>query len=130
MASYRQYYTLKHAQHGLTLLGLIATLAIFSVILLFAMKLFPIYFESYEVTKTLESLHSDTKLNLRSAPELLAVLQKRLNINDVSHVGKDQITIKYTERSATVRVIYEVRKHFFGNIDFVASFDKQTVIPL
>ncbi|MDH4273734.1 MAG: DUF4845 domain-containing protein [Gammaproteobacteria bacterium] len=130
MATHRRYHKIRATQRGLTLLGLIGIFSVFGVFLLIGIKLFPIYFESYEVGKTLESLKSDMKINPRSAPELLSTLLKRLSINDVRHVGRDQIVINYAENKAVVRVRYEVRFPFVGNLDLIADFDKQVELSL
>ena len=130
MAAYRNVHQIARHQRGLTLVGLVSLLLVFGLCVIIGAKFAPVYFESYKVGKTLESLNSDQDFGKRSDAELIAILQKRLAINDVKHVGKEQISVSVTDHVTHVRIAYEVRVHLLGNMDVVTSFDKQADIQV
>jgi hypothetical protein len=60
-----------------------------------------------------------------TADEILQLLTKRLEINDVDSVTPKDIAITRTSTGITVDVKYETRKDLFGNIAVVGKFDER-----
>ena len=66
-------------------------------------------------------------------PKLSAVLiyrmvKKRLDVNNVSSVDKDDIKIQKTINDVTVTIDYEARVPLFWNVALALSFHKRTVV--
>jgi putative transposon-encoded protein len=62
-----------------------------------------------------------------SPMEIERSLLRRLSIDDVQHVKKNNIEITRDGRKFVVEVNYEARVHLFGNIDLVARFSNNRV---
>jgi len=112
----------KKKMRGLTGLSFLLLLALIGFFALLAIRLFPIYLEHYNVTSSLKSLQSEAWEVPVSKKEIKSLLLRRFQINDISHVGKEQIKVKSQNSGKLVSIAYEVRKPFIGNIDLVVSF--------
>ncbi len=112
----------KKKMRGLTGLSFLLLLALIGFFALLAIKLFPIYLEHYNVTSSLKSLQSEAWEEPLSKKEIKSLLMRRFQINDIAHVGKEQIKVKSQNSGKLVSIAYEVRKPFIGNIDLVVSF--------
>ncbi|MFQ5488406.1 MAG: DUF4845 domain-containing protein [Gammaproteobacteria bacterium] len=112
----------KKKMKGLTGLGFLLLLVLIGFFALLAIRLFPIYLEHYNVTASLKSLQSEAQQAPLSRKEVKDLLLRRFQINDISHLGKEQIKVESRNRGKLVTIAYEVRKPFIGNIDLVVSF--------
>lgn len=112
----------KKQQAGMGFLGWLFVLALLALLGLGVLRLFPIYLEYFNVKASLESLANQSDLQKMGNNEIRNALLKRLDINEVDHVTKDNIEITNTRNTLTVAVDYEVRTPFLANIDLVAHF--------
>ncbi|HFD92415.1 MAG TPA: DUF4845 domain-containing protein [Gammaproteobacteria bacterium] len=116
----KQHYNNKEA--GLTGLGFIFILLILGFFVALGLKLVPVYLEYYNVTTSLQSLEKENSADLSSRSEIKSLLKKRLQINDVTSVSDQDISIEKKVDGTLVTVEYEVRKNFLGNVDIVVTF--------
>ncbi len=107
---------------GLTGLSFLLLLLLIGFFALLAIRLFPIYLEHYNVTTSLKSLQSEAQQAPLGRKEIKDLLLRRFQINDISHVDKDQIKVQSQNGGKLVTIAYEVRKPFIGNIDLLVSF--------
>lgn len=115
-------------QDGMTTIGVLIVLLLIGFFVLITLRLLPMYLESFSVSTALESLKSEPEVASKTGPDILQLLQKRLDINDVEHVGRDNIDIRRTDTGVVISVKYEVRKELWGNIDLVGKFDKSITV--
>ena len=111
-------------QQGLTVIGWILVLALIAIFTLFFLKLFPIYLNSYKVSSILATLEEDHATGAMTPGEVVTTIVKRLNVNIVHDVSKDDIYIERAGNRMTIDIEYEVRKNLVGNIDVVVAFQK------
>jgi len=114
---------MKTTQYGISTVSMALLLLIGGFLVLLGLRLMPIYLEHWKVVSSLESLSNEPELAAKTGPEILDLLMKRLDVNDVDNVSKENVEIKRADTSVSVRVKYEVRKELIGNIDAVAKFD-------
>jgi Domain of unknown function (DUF4845) len=116
-------------QDGMTYLGMLILLIVIAFFAIVLIKVAPLYMEYFKVKSSLDSLVQDTKDNQAalSPAEIESSLLKRLSINDVQHVTKDDIKITREGRKTVVVVDYEARVTLFDNIDLVARFPDNRV---
>ncbi len=107
---------------GMSGLGFLLLLVVIGFFALLVIRLFPVYLEHYNVSSSLKSLQSEAQLEAMSNAEIRASLLRRFEVNDVTHVGKEDIKIEIEDGARRVNIAYEVRKPFLGNIDLVVSF--------
>lgn len=115
-------------QAGMTLIGWLLTLLLVLVVLIVLIKLVPVYLDGYKVYQSLESLKEDSNARGANSAKLRQMLMKRLDINMVSDVTADDVSINREGKSTTVEVEYEARRQIFGNLYAVIVFSKSVEI--
>ncbi|MCC6302578.1 MAG: DUF4845 domain-containing protein [Gammaproteobacteria bacterium] len=114
-------------QEGLTFLSLLIVLAVIGFFAYIGIKLTPVYLEHFSVTSSLQSLAEEESQGL-AVGELRSRLLKRLEINNVSHVGENDIDIRSDSGSKTVTIQYEVQEPFYGNVSLLISFEDSVTL--
>ncbi len=114
-------------QHGMTAIGFVMLLVIIAFFTAVALKLTPLYLEHFEVSSVLKSLAQEPGIANKSAAEIEDIIMKRLGINNVTHVTKDNIEISKEEGKTSIAISYEVRVPMLANIDVVANFKDDKV---
>ena len=107
-------------QRGLSTMEILFGLFILGVAVAVILKFTPVYIEYFDVRTSLQALQSDMANN--DAGNAKTLLMTKLQINDVKHVGYDQIKVERRGRNKVVSVEYEVRTPLFANIDVVIHF--------
>lgn len=115
-------------QKGMTLIGWVITLIIIGFVALIALRLVPVYMNSFTVGSIVDGLASDAGLSSRDRGELRRAFQKRLNINDVDVVSPKMLQFEDVAGGVRLVVEYEHRVGVIGNVDVVASFRKEAVL--
>lgn len=116
-------------QNGLTLTGFIMVIALVCFFALVAMKLFPLYNESFAVTKSLESVAKDPKADKLALIQLRRNFLRNANINGLSRFQERNISDYLTankvgQKPRTMTMNYEARTNLFGNLDMVLVYEK------
>ena len=118
-----------HRQRGMTAIGWLVVLVFVGIVALAAIRLVPIYMEHFSVTTSLKSLTTEHTQTISGPADIRELLEKRLEINDVSHVNRDDVSISRAEGGYDVAIDYEARVPFLANIDFVVSFHNEVEVP-
>ena len=111
-------------QRGMTGIGWMLVIALVGIFTLFFLKLFPIYLDGYKVSSVLATLEEDHATGAMTPAEIVNTIIKRLNVNIVKGVSKDDIYIERTGNRMTIDIEYEVRENLVGNLDIVVVFKK------
>jgi len=118
----------RHRQKGMSSFGWIAVFGIFALLLVLLLKVFPMYYGNYQLKSALETLVVDDRLNPKSKKEIWQSLERRLLINEVRSIKRDDVTMKRKDGKTTVTVDYEVRNSFIGPLFIGAHFVEVAVI--
>lgn len=122
----RQYH-----QSGMTLIGLLFLLALIGFFVLLGLRLAPVYLEASKVKTVLAGLQDESGISKKNKREILKMMRSRYDINDIRYVDLGKTTqINKTAKAMVIRVVYERREPFLGNVDLIVSFDEETRIPL
>lgn len=113
---------LRHAQQGMSLIGMMVVAVVAGFFILLGLKLVPTYLEYFSVLSVLESVKNEGASN---AIEARQKIQRRFDVNDVNTVTMKDIRINDRGSFIDIKVKYEVRKQLLGNVDLVITFDKQ-----
>ena len=116
-------------QKGMTGIGWMFVFMLIGATTLLVLKLFPLYSGGMTVTSALHSLESEHNIGKKTPGQIKTMLLKRLDINMVTDVTKDDIYIERAGGAITVEVDYEVRKNLAGNLDVVVVFNEKIVLP-
>jgi Tfp pilus assembly major pilin PilA len=117
-------------QKGFTLVGLIIILGFIGIITLSVLKVFPVYMEHLAVQTAMESIEVDQDLKKMTVGQIRSLFEKKLDVNQVTSVNSKAAKISRSLSDITMKVEYEVRKDYFGNVDIVMSFSDQFEVPL
>lgn len=110
-------------QKGFTLIGFLVVLVVVGFFAYLGMRLFPVYSEYYSVVSAMKGLAKEDGVRALSADAIRQRFDKRLYTSYVESVKPNNIRVT-TQGTPQIRVRYEVRKPLFGNIDFIATFDR------
>jgi hypothetical protein len=117
----------KH-QAGLTAIGLILILIPVGLAVYIVLKVVPVYIEAFSVGDAVNSLKKELDVKEKSREEIYTMIKKRLEVNNITNVGKDDIKIQKTVNDVTVTIDYEARVPLFWNAALAFSFHKSAVI--
>ena len=110
---------------GLTLIGFLIVL---SVVLFFAyagMRVVPMYLEYHALGNAMDLLVKDPNASKLTPSKIKSKIQMSLWASYASNnIKPEHMRISKKSGGVNVRVKYEVRKPFLGNIDIVGKFDR------
>lgn len=112
----------KHKQQGLTTVGWIVVIAIFGSIVLTGFKVLPMYMEFLSVKSVMESVAEDTSLDPKSKKDLWEAISKRLYVNSVRELKKEDFAFTRKDGVTTITADYEVRKPYIAQLFIGANF--------
>jgi len=117
-----------HHQRGMTAIGWLLVLGLIAFFTLITLRLVPMYLEYAKVSSAFESLENEPGITRMSKHEIISVLQKRFDVNDINNVSLKDAKISKEEGRLKVGIHYERREHLMSNIDVVGTFDKQVEV--
>jgi len=116
---------LSHSQRGASILSILLVLGMAAVLLMVAFKLYPAYYEHWQIEQVVDSFEDESGLSEMSAREIEKNFQKRLTTNNVRNFKmKDNVEIFMEDDTLYIDVAYEVRVPIYRNIDAVMTFTK------
>ena len=116
-------------QRGLTLIGFIIVLAIGLLFAYTGMRIIPMYLEYHALINAMDKLVNDPMSKSMPAYKIKQSIQMSLWASYASNnIKNEHIRISKKSDGVNVRVAYEVREEFLGNIDLVGSFDRTVVL--
>ncbi|MFQ5642447.1 MAG: DUF4845 domain-containing protein [Thiogranum sp.] len=117
-----------HHQKGMTAIGWLLVLGLIAFFTLVTLRLVPAYLEFAKVTGVLESLQNEPGITRKSRAEILKMVTKRFEVNDIRKVDPRTIEVRKNEGVLTVSIDYERREHLISNIDVVTVFEKKVEV--
>lgn len=110
-------------QQGLTFISLVFILGLIAFFVLLGLKIGPIYLDHSKVASVLAEIEETADVQDKSEAEIRDSLSKRFNINYVSDVTQDDITITKQGNYLKVAIEYEVVKKIAGNLSVLVEFN-------
>jgi len=117
-----------HHQKGMTAIGWLLVMGLIAFFTLITLRLVPAYLEFAKVTSVLESLQNEPGITRKTRGEIISMIAKRFDVNDVYQVDAKQVKVKKEKGVLTVSINYERREHLVGNVDVVTTFDRQVEV--
>jgi len=118
----------RQRQKGISSVGWIAVAGIFGFLLITFFKVFPMYYDSFKVQSAMDALRLDESVDSKSKREIWQSLQKRLYVNDVKDITRENVTMERKDGKTTVTVKYEKRDDYVGNLFIGGVFVESIVI--
>ena len=124
----KRFTNSRHRQKGISSFGWIAVFGIFAILLLMFFKVFPMFLINFQVQSALEGLQQDGGVDPKSKRAIWTSLQKRLYINEVRGITRENVTMKRADGKTTVTITYEDKDDYIGNLFIGARFTESIVI--
>ena len=118
-------------QRGLTLISWAIIISLAGVQLVFAMRIIPVYIDFATVKSVMNDVQKKPEFASKSPRDILTYIRKTLSINNIYELQQQKDAFKFKKKTSglELHLHYEDRGPIIGNLDFVASFDYQIVIP-
>ncbi len=113
----------RRKQDGMTFISWMIILAVLGFFVLIGLKVTPVYLEHFAIKKSLESLKDEPLIGRKSVREIRGLLMRRLDLNSVYDMTKDEVIIKRQGGMTTINIKYEERRPIVSNLSIVMSFD-------
>jgi hypothetical protein len=116
-------------QAGLTMWGLTIVIALIVFFTLLTLKLLPPYLENAKVHTALKSLSRQPGIGVAPPEELMAMLQKRFDVDDIDRVDlRKALKIEAKNKVKTITVSYETRVPLAYNISVLLEFSNSVEV--
>jgi hypothetical protein len=112
----------RHSQKGLTTIGWILVIAVFGSIVLTGLKILPMYLDFFNVKTVVDSVANDPSIDPKSKRDLWTAISKRLTINSIRFIKRDDVSFKREEGVTTITIDYEVEKPYIAQLYLGANF--------
>jgi hypothetical protein len=112
-------------QQGASTPLVILFVAMAMIVLTIAFKLYPAFYENWQVKHVLEGFDNETGLADISVNEIKSRFDKRLLTNNVRDFNSTKhLTVSKQDGSLSIYIEYEVRVPIYKNIDAIVSFEE------
>ncbi|MEM7561822.1 MAG: DUF4845 domain-containing protein [Pseudomonadota bacterium] len=118
----------RHKQKGLSTPGWIAVVAIFGYLLITFFRIFPMYYDNFKVKSVLEGIQQDQAVDAKSKRAIMDSMNKRLAVQGVRGITRDNVKITRKDGKTTVVVTYEIKADYIANLFIGARFVESVVI--
>ena len=118
----------RHRQKGLSAFGWIGVAAIFGLLLITFFKVFPMYYDNFKLRAALEAMKTDSAVDPKSKRAIWTSLQKRLFIDSVRSIQRENVKMERKDGKTTITVSYEAQDNYIGNLFIGARFSESVVI--
>lgn len=116
-------------QRGMTVISIFLLAVAVIMVILFLIRLVPIYIDSFSVDSAVQSMATDVKMKKAGTKTMKKSLMTKFNLNSVYSVTRDDIYISKHKGKTLIEVDYEIRENLVGNLDFVVSFKSDVTLP-
>jgi uncharacterized protein DUF4845 len=131
MESHRQGRRLVTAprarQRGITFLGLLILAVLVGVVGLACIKLVPMYIMDMKLSKALEGIQDELNGKEVNAQNIQYALYKKFSVEDIN-LPKDSIKVAPSKNGFSLRIQYENRASYLGDVWLMIIFDKTVEI--
>ena len=112
-------------QQGVTGLGWLIILGLIAFFAFLVLKIYPIYWENYNVKSSLKSLSQTDGISRMSRAQVRGLLLRKLDINNIRTIKKKNIKVTKRNGAAIVEVIYTVKVPLAGELSLLAEFNER-----
>lgn len=120
---------LDNRQKGLTMISWVIIIAFLAFQGMVALKIAPVYFNDATISSVLKGMESDPSLAGQPPKELVGLLIKRLKVNNVYSLNKEDVKVKKTRSHYILMITYEPRGNVVGSLDYIMTFNHEARIP-
>jgi hypothetical protein len=114
---------------GLTLIGFLMVITVGLFFAYAAMRVIPMYLEYHALSNAMEVLQKDPQAAKMSPGQIKSKITRSLWVSYAdNNIKSEHMRISKKSEGINVKVKYEVRKPFLGNIDIIAKFERSVIL--
>ena len=113
---------MQRTKKGMSVIGFLLMLVAVGFIALIAVRVIPVYLESFKAVQIMKRIQGDRDLVKGGIPAIRKTISRRMNIEQLSVVTMKDVKISKTKDGFLIEMEYEDRFPLLGNLDGVASF--------
>ncbi len=115
--------------NGLTLIGFLIVLVVTLFFAYAGMRIIPMYLEYYSLITAMDNLKNDPASKSLTPLKIKRKIKASLWVSySDNNINEKHMRITKKSDGINVRVKYEVRKPFMGNIDLIGHFDRNVTL--
>lgn len=118
----------RRRQKGLSGISWLVVACIFGLLLLTFFRVFPMFYENYQLKSVLTSIQEDPSIDVKSKRAIWDTMQRRFYINAVKTIKREHVKMTREDGKTTISVIYERRSPFLANLFIGGNFSETIVI--
>ncbi len=112
-------------QRGVTGIGWLIILGLIAFFVALGLKIYPIYWENYNIKYSLSSLEKTQGISRMSRTQIRNLLLRKLDINNIRNIKKRNIKVNKRNGAAIIRVDYTVKVPLVGPLSLLAEFHEK-----
>jgi len=109
-------------QQGITVFGVAFTMFLIGFVTFTTLKLFPAYMQNFNIRSSLQGMEGDKSREYLGAIAVRDTVLKRLDINNVTQVDKEDISVSRDGEYYYIDIDYEVKIPFISNVSLLLDF--------
>ncbi len=117
-------------QRGASFVFWVLFLALMGFLITVGIKLFPVYYKGFASQKIIEDLALEMEGKSPNKKQMWDLIDKRLYINGISGITKENLVYNKVKKSLEFGVDYEIRVPLIANLDAVVMFDQRQTINI
>ena len=127
-------HAIKH-QSGLTFIGLCFVLSFIAIVVVFVLRLFPLYNEKFQIEAAMQTVVSQPDSAKKSVADTRAAFMRALAVTNINRFNnkniKDHVNLVKPEKSGqppSLHVQYQATNKLFADIQLLLTFDKKVLL--
>jgi len=112
-------------QQGVTGLGWLIILGLIAFFVSLGLKIYPIYWENYNIKSALSSLEKTEGISRMSRAKIRSLLEAKLDINYIRSLTRKNIKVNKRNGAVIVTIDYTVKKPLVGQLSLLAEFHEK-----
>lgn len=114
---------------GLTLIGFLIVLGVTLFFAYSAMRVIPMYLEYHALANAMDQLAEEPGSGSLPPSRIKMKIEMSLWASyAANNIKKEHMRISKKTEGVNLRVSYEIRKPFLGNIDIIGKFDRSVIL--
>ncbi len=112
-------------QRGLSYTSWLFAIAVVAAISIMAFRIVPVYMQHATVLTIIKSLQSEPDIGRKSRAEIRSILSKRFDMNMVTSVSGQDITINRKNHQTFLELNYQVKQPVIHNMEVLMTFSDE-----
>lgn len=122
---------IRSLERGATMWSMITIAVLVVLFALLLMKIIPPYLSDLKIKSALDSIARQGQSSSMSNREILIALEKRFDIDSVTHVNvREDVTIERRGRAKVITIEYEALVPLIFNISALLEFNHSAEVPV